>query len=57
VRGLSVLDAVVLGNGFACALRALGMTRSTTHRLATALVERRYLNFVPREGLISAEAS
>jgi DNA-binding IclR family transcriptional regulator len=28
----------------------LGLTRSTTHRLAAALVERRYLSFVPREG-------
>jgi DNA-binding IclR family transcriptional regulator len=28
----------------------LGLTRSTAHRLATALVERRYLSFVPRLG-------
>jgi DNA-binding IclR family transcriptional regulator len=51
VRGLSVLDAVASGATDLPALSAaLGMTRSTTHRLATALVERRYLNFVPREG-------
>jgi len=28
----------------------LGLTRSTTHRLATALIERRYISFVPRMG-------
>lgn len=28
----------------------LELTRSTTHRLASALVERRYLSFAPREG-------
>jgi len=28
----------------------LGLTRSTTHRLATALIERRYLTFTPRLG-------
>jgi DNA-binding IclR family transcriptional regulator len=28
----------------------LGLTRSTTHRLASALTDRRYLTFVPRSG-------
>lgn len=51
LRGLDVLDAVAKGAADLAALSAaLGTTRSTTHRLAAALVERRYLNFVPREG-------
>jgi DNA-binding IclR family transcriptional regulator len=50
-RGLDILDAVAGGAIDLGALSAtLGTTRSTTHRLAAALVERRYLNFVPREG-------
>jgi len=51
LHGLDVIDAVAAGAtdlGALCA--ALGTTRSTTHRLASALVERRYLKFVPREG-------
>ncbi|MGY2048507.1 IclR family transcriptional regulator [Methylobacterium sp. JK268] len=51
LRGLDVLEAVAAGATDLAALSAaLGTTRSTTHRLAGALVERRYLNFVPREG-------
>jgi len=51
MRGLDVLQAVAGGATDLTALAAaLGTTRSTTHRLASALVERRYLNFVPREG-------
>jgi DNA-binding IclR family transcriptional regulator len=51
MRGLDVLQAVATGTTDLAALAtALGTTRSTTHRLASALVERRYLNFVPREG-------
>ena len=51
LRGLDVLDAVAKGATDLAALSAaLGTTRSTTHRLAATLVERRYLNFVPREG-------
>ncbi|ACL61389.1 transcriptional regulator, IclR family [Methylobacterium nodulans ORS 2060] len=51
LRGLDILEAVAAGATDLAALSsALGTTRSTTHRLASALVERRYLNFVPREG-------
>ena len=51
LRGLDVLDAVAAGASDLPALSAaLGTTRSTTHRLAAALVERRFLTFVPREG-------
>src|SRR4051794_33871619 len=51
LRGLSIVEAVATGARDVASLSAaLGITRSTTHRLATALVERRYLNFVPREG-------
>ena len=51
LRGLDVLEAVAKGATDLAALSAaLGTTRSTTHRLAAALVGRRYLNFVPREG-------
>jgi DNA-binding IclR family transcriptional regulator len=51
MRGLDVLQAVATGTtDLASLARTLGTSRSTTHRLASALVERRYLNFVPREG-------
>jgi DNA-binding IclR family transcriptional regulator len=51
LRGLDVLEAVAEGPVSLPELAArLELTRSTTHRLAAALVERRYLNFVPREG-------
>ncbi len=51
LRGLDVLDAVAAGASDLPSLSAaLGTTRSTTHRLAAALVERRFLTFVPREG-------
>lgn len=44
LRGLSVIQAVAGGARDLKALSAqLGMTRSTTHRLASALVEARYL--------------
>lgn len=50
-RGLDVLEVVADGPlGLAELAARLGLTRSTTHRLAAALVERRYLSFVPREG-------
>ncbi|MCW3837716.1 IclR family transcriptional regulator [Sphingomonas canadensis] len=51
LRGLDVIEAVVDGPiGLAELAARLDLTRSTTHRLATALVERRYLSFVPRLG-------
>ncbi|SFU88200.1 transcriptional regulator, IclR family [Methylobacterium sp. 174MFSha1.1] len=51
LRGLAILDAVAGGARDLAALSAaLGTTRSTTHRLAAALVEQRYLTFAPREG-------
>ncbi len=51
VRGLDVLEMVATGPLALPALaHRLGLARSTTHRLATALLERRYLTLVPREG-------
>jgi DNA-binding IclR family transcriptional regulator len=52
MRGLDVLEAVASGRGLNLpAITAkLGLTRSTTHRLAAALVARRYLKFTPGEG-------
>ncbi|MBO9712216.1 IclR family transcriptional regulator [Sphingomonas sp.] len=51
LRGLDVIEAMVDGPVALAELAArLDLTRSTTHRLATALVERRYLTFVPRLG-------
>lgn len=50
-RGLDVIEAVAEGPVTLGELAdKLGLTRSTTHRLASALVERRLLNFRPREG-------
>lgn len=51
LRGLDLLDAVADGPIALAALAdKLGLTRSTTHRLATALIDRRFLTFVPRRG-------
>lgn len=51
VRGLEVLSAVADGARNLPELsKKLGLTRSTTHRLATTLVEQRFLNFTPRVG-------
>lgn len=51
LRGLDVIDAVIDGPITLAELAVrLGLTRSTTHRLATALIDRRYLTFVPRLG-------
>jgi len=51
LRGLDVLDAVVDGPvPLADLATRLGLTRSTTHRLANALIDRRYLTFQPRLG-------
>lgn len=46
VRGLEVIDAVAQGSlNLAELADRIGLTRSTTHRLAGTLVEHRYLNF------------
>jgi DNA-binding IclR family transcriptional regulator len=51
LRGLDVLEAVADGPIPLIELAPrLGLNRSTAHRLASALVERRYLAFVPRVG-------
>lgn len=51
MRALDVLEAIAGGTVDLAALSArLGTTRTTTHRLASALVDRRYLNFAPRGG-------
>lgn len=51
VRGLDVVDAVAAGASTLPDLaEAIGLTRSTTHRLATTLVERRYLDYSRRDG-------
>lgn len=51
MRGLDVIEAVADGWTTLPALAdALGLTRSTAHRLATSLVERGYLGFTPRAG-------
>jgi DNA-binding IclR family transcriptional regulator len=53
VRGLDVLEMVALGPLALPALAdRLGLARSTAHRLATALLERRYLTLMPREGYV-----
>jgi DNA-binding IclR family transcriptional regulator len=51
LRGLDVIEAVVNGPVTLADLATrLGLTRSTAHRLATALIERRYVTFTPRLG-------
>ena len=51
LRGLDLLEAVAAGTLELGDLSAtLGLSRSTTHRLASTLVDRRYLKFVPKEG-------
>ncbi|MDV6332296.1 IclR family transcriptional regulator [Asticcacaulis sp. 201] len=51
VRGLDVMMAIAAGAKTLPDLsEAIGLTRSTTHRLATTLVEQRFLNFTPRVG-------
>lgn len=51
VRGLFVLDAVAAGATTLGALtKLLEMNRSTTYRLASTLVDHRYLSFSPRVG-------
>ncbi|HWW11198.1 MAG TPA: IclR family transcriptional regulator [Brevundimonas sp.] len=51
LRGLDVIDALIDGPlSLAELSEHLQLTRSTTHRLASALVDRRLLSFRPREG-------
>src|SRR3546814_9076062 len=51
LRGLDILDQVVDGPIALAELSArMGLTRSTTHRLATALIDRGLLIFMPRKG-------
>lgn len=51
LRGLDVVDALIDGPLALTELsEKLDLTRSTTHRLASALVDRRLLSFRPREG-------
>jgi DNA-binding IclR family transcriptional regulator len=51
LRGLDVIEALTDGPlPLSDLAQALGLTRSTTHRLAANLVERRYLSLRPREG-------
>jgi DNA-binding IclR family transcriptional regulator len=51
VRGLDVLEQVAEGPAALSVIaRQLGLSRSTVHRLATTLLERRYLNVTPRRG-------
>lgn len=51
VRGLEVVDAVAQGPlNLAELADRIGLTRSTTHRLAGTLVEHRYLNFIRGSG-------
>jgi DNA-binding IclR family transcriptional regulator len=50
-RGLDVIELVAEGPITLGDLAdRLGLTRSTTHRLASALADRRYLTFIPRSG-------
>ena len=50
-RGLDLLDQVIDGPEKLAELsERMGLTRSTTHRLANALVDRGFLTFLPREG-------
>ena len=51
LRGLDVLEAVSAGVTSLSELASkLNLNRSTAHRLASTLVERRYLSFAPRSG-------
>lgn len=51
LRGLDVIDALIDGPLALSELsEKLDLTRSTTHRLASALVDRRLLSYRPREG-------
>ena len=51
LRGLDMLDQVIDGPVPLADLSArMGLSRSTTHRLANALIDRGFVTFLPREG-------
>ncbi|MHA6718630.1 IclR family transcriptional regulator [Sphingomonas sp. RS6] len=51
VRGLDMLDQVIDGPVKLAELSArMRLTRSTTHRLANALIDRGFLSYLPRDG-------
>lgn len=51
VRGLDMLDKVIDGPVKLAELsQRMGLTRSTTHRLANALIDRGFLTYMPRDG-------
>lgn len=51
LRGLEIIDAVANGAAqLPAIMERVGTTRSTTHRLAAALVQQGYLKFEPRAG-------
>lgn len=51
IRGLEIMSVVANGTGNLQEIaNTLGLSRSTAHRLANALVEQRFLNFTPRIG-------
>ncbi|WP_404339590.1 IclR family transcriptional regulator [Sphingomonas sp. MMS12-HWE2-04] len=51
VRGLDMLDKVIDGPVKLAELSArMSLTRSTTHRLANALIDRGFLTYMPRDG-------
>src|ERR1700761_7502385 len=51
LRGLDMLDQVIDGPvGLAELSARMGLTRSTTHRLANALMDRGFVTFLPRAG-------
>ncbi len=51
IRGLEIMSVVASGTGnLQDIANTLGLSRSTAHRLANALVEQRFLNFTPRIG-------
>lgn len=53
VRGLSIIDAIARGaRDLKEISQAVGITRSTTHRLISSLVSQQYLRLIPGEGYL-----
>ncbi|NML05884.1 IclR family transcriptional regulator [Sphingomonas sp. G-3-2-10] len=51
MRGLDLIETIAQGSiGYVELARKLGLNKATTHRLASALVERGYLSVTPRIG-------